>query len=221
MEPTPYSRGSSWCWAKIEASVILRKEWQGIKSRVAYIKTDAEQMEISPTLVELLIIAEDHRFGSHPGVDLLSLCRAVWRTLFCGKREGGSTIAMQFVRVITGRYERTIGRKIAEIYLALRLTKQVPKSDIPKLYLSVAYFGWRMNGLKQASSRLNINPASLSLLDSANIIARLKYPEPRLLDNNRLAKIDNRVRYIIKRYDYLLGTPSIIELSMSEGNGTI
>ena len=178
-------------------------------------------MEISPTLVALLIIAEDHRFSSHPGVDLLSLCRAVWRTLFCGKREGGSTIAMQLVRVITGRYERTIRRKIAEIYFALRLTKQVPKSDIPKLYLSIAYFGWRMNGLKQASSRLNINPASLSLLDSANIIARLKYPEPRRLDNNRLAKINGRVKYIIKRYDYLIETPSIPELSMSESNGTI
>lgn len=201
--------------------MTLRKEWQGIKSRVADIRADTEQMDISPTLVALLIAAEDHRFGSHPGVDLISLCRAVWRTLFCRKREGGSTIAMQLVRVITGRYERTIGRKITEIYFAIRLTRQVPKSDIPKLYLSIAYFGWRMNGLKQASSRLNINPASLSLLDSANIIARLKYPQPRRLDNNRLTKINGRVKYIIKRYDYLFGTPSIPELSMSESNGTI
>lgn len=144
------------------ALVSLKKEWQGIKSRVEGIKAATEQMDISPTLVALLIAAEDHRFNSHPGVDLISLCRAIWRTLVCRKREGGSTIAMQLVRVITDRYERTINRKIAEIYFAVRLTKLMPKSDIPKLYLSIAYFGWRMNGLQQASLRLNINPASLS-----------------------------------------------------------
>jgi len=182
---------------------------------------NTEQMDISPTLVAFLIAAEDHRFNSHPGVDLISLFRAMWRTLFCGKREGGSTIAMQLVRVITGRYERTIGRKIVEIYFAVRLTKLVPKSDIPKLYLSIAYFGWQMNGLKQASSRLNINPVSLSFLDAANIVARLKYPEPRRLDNNRLAKINCRVKYVIKRYDNLFGTSSIPELSRIESNGTI
>jgi membrane peptidoglycan carboxypeptidase len=201
--------------------VTLSKEWQNIKSRVAYVKSDTEQMDIAPILVAFLIAAEDHRFGSHPGFDLISLCRAVWRTLFCGKREGGSTIAMQLVRVITGRYERTIDRKIKEIYFAVRLTKLVPKYDIPKLYLSIAYFGWRMNGLKQASLRLNIDPASLSLFDAANIIARLKYPEPRRLDNNRQAKINGRVKYIIKRYDNSFGTPSILELSMRESNGTI
>lgn len=201
--------------------MILFEEWQNIKFRVEDIKAQTEQMNISPMLVALLIAAEDHRFSSHPGVDLVSLCRAVWRTIFCGKREGGSTIAMQLVRVITGRYERTIGRKIAEIYFAVRLTRQVPKSDIPKLYLSVAYFGWRMNGLKQASSRLNINPASLSLFEAANVIARLKYPEPRQLDNHRHAKINSRVKYIIKRYNNLFGTSIIHELNISESNGTI
>jgi membrane carboxypeptidase/penicillin-binding protein PbpC len=205
----------------MEDSVTLRREWQGIKSRVADIMADTEQMNISPTLVAFLIAAEDHRFGSHPGVDPISLCRAMWRTIFCGKREGGSTIAMQLVRVITGHYERTIGRKIVEIYFAVRLTRLMLKSDIPKLYLSIAYFGWQMNGLKQASLRLNINPVSLSFSDAANIVARLKYPEPRRLDNNRLAKINGRVKYVIKRYDNIFGTSFIPELSMSESNGTI
>jgi membrane carboxypeptidase/penicillin-binding protein PbpC len=205
--------------------VTLHKEWQVIRSRVAGIKAgikaDTEQLAISPTLVALLIAAEDHRFGSHPGVDPISLCRAMWRTLVCGKREGGSTIAMQLVRVITGRYEKTIGRKLTEIFFAVRLTRLVCKSDIPKLYLSVAYFGWRMNGLKQAATRLRINPASVSVLDAANIIARLKYPQPRRLDENRLTKISVRAKYIIKRYDNLFGNRSKPELSMSRSNGTI
>ena len=78
-----------------------------------------------------------------------------------------------------------------------------------------------MNGLKQASLRLNIRPESLSLVDAANVIARLKYPEPRQLDNHRLNKINSRVKYIIKCYDIMFGVPSIHELSMGESNGTI
>lgn len=199
----------------------LNKEWLNIKSRVAEIKVATEQINISSILVALLIVAEDHRFGSHPGVDFISLCRAAWRTLICGRREGGSTIAMQLVRVITGRYERTISRKIAEIYFAIRLTRLIPKSDIPKFYLSIAYFGWRMNGLKQASLRLNISPASLSIQEAANIIARLKYPEPKRLDNNRLVKINGRTTYIINRYNNLFRKASIPALNISESNGTI
>jgi membrane carboxypeptidase/penicillin-binding protein PbpC len=206
---------------KNEALVNLNKEWLNIKNRLEEIKIATAQINISPILVALLITAEDHRFGSHPGVDLISLCRAVWRTLICGKREGGSTIAMQLVRVITGRYERTMSRKIVEIYFAIRLTRLVPKSVIPKFYLSIAYFGWRMNGLKQVSLRLNINPASLSIQEAANIIARLKYPEPKRLDNNRLVKINGRTKYIISRYDNLFKKPSIPALSISESNGTI
>lgn len=199
----------------------LNKEWLKIKNRLAGIRVAAEQMNISPVLVALLIAAEDHRFDSHPGVDLISLCRAMWRTLICGKREGGSTIAMQLVRVITGRYERTVSRKILEIYFAVRLTRLIPKSDISKFYLTIAYFGWRMNGLKQASLRLNINPASLSIQEAANIIARLKYPEPKRIDNNRLVKINGRTKYIINRYDNLFKKASIPLLSIGETNGTI
>lgn len=199
----------------------LNKDWQYIKSRVSAIKTDTEKLDISPTLVLLLIAAEDHRFGNHAGVDLISLCRAIWRSVFFGKKEGGSTIAMQLVRVITGRFERTIGRKIAEIYFAVRLTKHVGESDLPKLYLTIAYYGWQMNGLKQASKRLNINPATVSQLEAANVIARLKYPEPRRLDEKRFAKITARSKHIIKRSNILFGNQSRSQHSLSESNGSL
>lgn len=201
--------------------MILHKEWQNIKDRIAHIKVDADNLDISSTLVKLLIAAEDHRFCSHPGVDLISLCRAIWKTFAHGKKEGGSTIAMQLVRVITGRYERTISRKITEIYFAVRITRLISESDIPRLYLTVAYFGWRMNGLKQVSSRLKINPSSVSVLDAANIIARLKYPEPGQFDENRLKKISERAKYIIGRYEDIYGIQPRSEFSMRENNGSL
>jgi membrane carboxypeptidase/penicillin-binding protein PbpC len=199
----------------------LFSEWQYIESRLFGIMADSKKLDISPTLVALLIVAEDHRFGRHPGVDPISLCRAFWRTVICGKREGGSTIAMQLVRVITGRYEKTFSRKIAEIYFAIRITINVCEYDIPKLYLTIAYFGWRMNGLKQVSTRLKLNSSSLSLPDAAAVIARLKYPEPRCPTKERLSKIANRSKYIIARYDQIFKTLNNIGYTMSNSNGSL
>lgn len=199
----------------------LRKDWKIIKRRVARVLIDAEKLDISPALVTMLIAAEDHRFGRHPGVDPISILRAAWRSLFCGKKEGGSTIAMQLVRVITGRYERTLGRKIAEIYFAVRLTKSFREADLPKMYLVVAYFGWRMNGLAQASKRLKINPSNVSELEAANIIARLKYPEPRKYDEKRLNKIGERTKYILLRADNLFWTTPAFQFISRENNGSL
>lgn len=199
----------------------LRKDWQIIKRQVARIQSDTEKLNISPALVTMLIAAEDHRFGSHPGVDPISICRAIWRSLFCGRKEGGSTIAMQLVRVITGRYERTLGRKISEIYLALRLTRHVREADLPKLYLVVAYFGWRMNGLAQTTRRLKINPSNVSEIEAANIVARLKYPEPYRHDEKRLNKIRDRTKYILLRSDALFGVAPTLQLNLRESNGSL
>lgn len=199
----------------------LREDWKLIKGRVAKIQTESEKLNISPALITMLISAEDHRYGSHPGVDPVSICRAVWRSLFCGKKEGGSTIAMQLVRVITGRYERTCRRKIAEMYLAVRLTKHVREADLPKLYLWVAYFGWKMNGLVQASQRLKINLSNMAEFEAANIVARLKYPEPQRRDEKRLSKIRERTKYILMRADALFGITPPRQHGFSDINGSL
>ena len=197
----------------------LREDWQIIKERVATIRNESEKLNMSPAFVTMLIAAEDHRYGSHPGVDPMSICRAVWRSFFCGRREGGSTIAMQLVRVITGRYERTFRRKITEMYLAVRLTKHVRESELPEFYLVVGYFGWKMNGLAQVSQRLKIDPTNASELEAANIVARLKYPEPRRQDEKRLSRIRDRTRYILLRADALFGkVPHQFELSETNGS---
>lgn len=198
----------------------IRTDWQLIKSQLPRIQRESETLNISGVLVKMLIAAEDHRYGKHPGVDLISLCRAVWRSAFCGRREGGSTIAMQLVRVITGQYERALGRKFAEIFLAIRITRFVSSADLPRLYLVVAYFGWRMNGLAQATQRLSINPSGVSELEAANIVARLKYPEPRRSDERRLTRIRERAIYILRRANASLEVTACSQLKLSESNGS-
>ncbi|CNH46157.1 peptidoglycan synthetase [Yersinia intermedia] len=172
--------------------------WFLLKNKVKKLQVEIDNWNISPVLITMLIAAEDHRFGRHHGVDFISILRAAWRTIFCGKREGASTIAMQLVRVLTGRYERTLRRKLSEMYLAWRLTKYVKQNDIPKLYLFVAYYGWRMNGLVQASHRLNVNLLDVTDFEAACIVARLKYPEPQNFNRLRDDKIKSRAKHIIR-----------------------
>lgn len=154
------------------------------------------QYEPSILMQQMLISGEDHRFFSHGGFDLIAILRACRNRFFYGKKEGASTIEMQLIRVLTGRYERTITRKIKEIALSTLLTQVVPKKTISALYLSVGYFGWRMNGLEQACKRLGLDPQNVNPSDTAKLIARLKYPQPRNLVQNREMQIKRRAEHI-------------------------
>ena len=183
--------------------LTLKQDWERLKARLAheynhYLSTS----DYVPSIIlqRLLISGEDHRYFWHSGVDFVAILRAIWRRITRGVLEGASTIEMQTVRILTGRYERTLGRKIKEILLATLITQVIPKTDIPAVYLRIAYFGWRMNGLKQACNRFGLHPGSMSLEESATLIARLKYPEPRVAPEHRINQILRRRNHLIKLY---------------------
>jgi penicillin-binding protein 1A len=181
----------------------LTEEWNQLINRINEIKSENTETELSDNLLELLVVGEDHRFWSHFGVDPIGLVRAFWRTTFCNRREGGSTIAMQLVRTLTRRYEISAQRKLKEIYFATRLTLILERKEILKLYLNVAYFGWNMHGIKQTCKALTLETGSLSDDEAAGIIARLKYPEPKFNKDKKLKAINLRVNYIINRKNQL------------------
>ncbi len=178
-------------------------DWKKLKKEIDLVRSEYYSHPVGQPnrqMCTLLILGEDHRFRFHPGFDPIALGRAAWRTFVCGRREGGSTIAMQLVRVLTKRYDATIMRKTREIALAFRVTRYVPREDLPGLYLWVAYYGWRMNNLRQACNLLEINPSSTDLYSAAHLVARLKYPEPRQASAERLTIIEQRSAYLLARY---------------------
>jgi len=165
-----------------------------------YLERDLQDFPLlhpSSRMQTLLIVGEDHRLGCHPGVDPIALTRAVWCTHFRGVRQGGSTIAMQLVRTLTGNYQRTLGRKLNEIILAVLLTQKIGSKRLPLLYLWCAYYGWRMNNFQAACNQLQLNATQMNLHDEAALVARLKYPQPRNPSNERMATIKWRSRHLI------------------------
>ncbi len=111
---------------------------------------------LPPHLVAATIAAEDRRFWSHPGVDPLSILRAVKTNL--AERsivEGGSTISQQVAKLLLNRKapERRRGwrAKIHEAVIAVRLEHRFSKRELLAMYLNLAGYGNQISGVERAS----------------------------------------------------------------------
>lgn len=103
-------------------------------------------------MVKAFLAAEDDRFFTHPGVDYQGLVRAAVELVRTGeKRQGGSTITMQVARNFFLSSDKTYLRKITEIFLALKIERELTKDQILELYLNKIYMGQRAYGIGAAA----------------------------------------------------------------------
>ncbi len=108
--------------------------------------------DIPQDMVNAFLAAEDDRFFEHPGVDYQGLVRATMMLLLTGeRRQGGGTITMQLARNFFLTRERTYIRKLKEIFLALRIERQLNKQEILTLYLNKIFLGQRAYGVGAAA----------------------------------------------------------------------
>lgn len=182
---------------RADFKLIIRRIYEE-KENITYLEKQHNLNE----LVKFLVIGEDHRFYKHRGYDIIAICRAIRNKCIYNKTEGASTIEQQLVRVLTNQYERTLKRKAKEIVLATKLKKILSKKQIALLYLSLAYYGTGKQGLKRIlqSQKLTIDD-ELNNEVCAGIIARLKYPEPKLFNYERIDLIEIRKMHILKLND--------------------
>jgi len=128
---------------------------------------------------------------------------------------------MTLVRVVTNQFERNLRRKVREILLASLVTEYFSKTETPAIYLSVGYYGWRMNSYSQACRRLNLRPDNLSLDDAAALVARLKYPEPSIAPSQRTEQIVQRKEYLKRLYRRHLQDGTYLHLGIGTDGKTI
>ncbi len=105
-----------------------------------------EVSELPPHVIEAFLATEDRRFYSHWGVDPRGIARAA----FTGTG-GGSTITQQLAKFTFLTPERTLTRKAREALIAFWLESWLTKDEILGRYLSNAYFGDNVYGLRAAS----------------------------------------------------------------------
>lgn len=137
----------------------------------------ADLDQIPKDLQKAVVAIEDKRFYKHKGVDWHGTARAIFRTIFGGSVQGGSTITQQLVKNVTGDNQNTVKRKVMEIYRAQEMEKRYEKDEILEAYLNEVYFGYSCYGVVTASLKyFNKDVSELSLAECASLIAITNNP---------------------------------------------
>ena len=116
-----------------------------------------------------VISVEDHRFYDHGPIDFIAIGRAIVTNVKKGElQEGGSTITQQVAKNIVFSQDKSLVRKVGEIFAAYDLEKNYSKKEIFELYVNTAYFGDGYYGIYDASyGYYNKAPKDLNLDESS------------------------------------------------------
>ncbi|MBI4655405.1 MAG: PBP1A family penicillin-binding protein [Elusimicrobia bacterium] len=99
-----------------------------------------------------VIAMEDHKFFKHWGVSPKGILRAFMRDVLHRRvAQGGSTITQQLSKLIFLKPEKTVSRKIKEMFLSLQIERNFSKQEILQMYLNQIYFGAGVYGVQSAS----------------------------------------------------------------------
>ena len=109
-------------------------------------------------LIEAIISMEDNNFMKHAGIDIIGIFRGTIGNMLLGRRpRGASTLTQQVARgIVLKSRERTITRKLREIWVTFQIEKRLTKEEIVTLYFNQIFFGHSVYGV-QAASRFYFN----------------------------------------------------------------
>lgn len=152
--------------------------------------------EVSPLYIQALLNYEDRWFYRHPGINPLSMIRALGQYFrYRQPRSGGSTLTMQVARILHP-HSKTVFGKIHQIFRAIQLEVHFSKADILNMYLNYAPFGGPIEGVQAASfAYLGKSAKELSHAEAA-LLAVLPQSPTRLRPDRRpklAAKARNKV----------------------------
>jgi hypothetical protein len=108
--------------------------------------------ELSPHLVNSIMTTEDSGFFKHHGFISSEFRSALQQNLQRGYfRLGASSISMQMVKNVLLTREKTLSRKLQEMFLTWYLEHHIPKERIMEIYFNVIEFGPGIYGIGRAA----------------------------------------------------------------------
>jgi hypothetical protein len=137
--------------------------------------------QISPNLVNSIMTTEDNGFFKHRGWVTSEFKSALRRNLARGGfRLGASSITMQMVKNVLLSQEKTLSRKLQELYLVWYLEQKLPKERILELYFNAIEFGPRIYGIGAATRHyFGKRPSELNPVEAAFFSSILPSPKRR------------------------------------------
>lgn len=115
-------------------------------------RIDVPLTQVPLAVQHAVLAAEDRNYYSEPGVSIKGILRALWADVRGGGvTQGGSTITQQYAKNAFLTQQRTITRKIREVFIAIKLDRTQSKDQILQDYLNTIYFGRGAYGIETAS----------------------------------------------------------------------
>ncbi|MDR2552663.1 MAG: PBP1A family penicillin-binding protein [Treponema sp.] len=134
--------------------------------------------ELPRHLILATLAREDPDFYNHRGFSLRAIARAAFGQFTGRSLGGGSTITQQVAGTLyTDRREKTIRRKIVELWWALQMERRYTKNEILEIYLNYMIMGPGVYGVETASKYFFGHSArDLSLAEAAVLVVQLSSP---------------------------------------------
>ncbi|WP_327142811.1 transglycosylase domain-containing protein [Nocardia sp. NBC_01327] len=145
-----------------------------------------------------MLSAEDRNFYSNPGFSTAAFARAA-RDNLLGKEDagGGSTITQQYVKNAFLSSERTLSRKMRELIISAKMSREWSKDDILAAYLNTIYYGRGAYGISAAAKAYFGKPVpELTVAEGAVLASVVRTPS--LLDpETHLDQLRARWTYVL------------------------
>jgi 1A family penicillin-binding protein len=133
-------------------------------------RTPVALKEVPDSLKKATLAIEDVNFYKHSGFDFRGILRGLFRTVFQGRLQGGSTLTQQVVKNGLLTQERTVSRKIKEAILTVATEMLYSKDQIFEMYFNQTPYGGTIWGAEAAARGFfNKDVKDLDLAESALI----------------------------------------------------
>lgn len=145
------------------------------EERRAYVKI----ADVPKNMKDAVLAIEDRRFYQHGGIDTKGILRAIKNNITGVSHEGASTITMQVAKNFFTKPngKRTLGTKINEALLAIKIENNLSKDKILELYINQIYLGQRSYGFAAAAQVYFGKPLEkLNLAETAMLAGLPKAP---------------------------------------------
>lgn len=206
----------------IESSQIFDKDGVLVADIGEELRSNITYADLPQVVIDAFISIEDSRYFAHNGFDLPRFTKAALENLQASIKtgkisfdQGGSTFTMQLIKntyfvTKTSLAEKSIPRKLKEIYLALELDQQISKKRVLELYLNKINFGASTTRGIQNAARFyfgkDVNQVNLSeaaFLAGVINLPNVYSPFGQYGNIEIATERTNEVLYLMKRHGYI------------------